>query len=497
MNKKSYKGKKYNKGNNNSGIALDFTSLQIQAMNELKSLYSSERGRKYSREQIRKFLENPQMYEKHLREASLYLASTSSQYLRLILYMAKMLTLDYIVVPYGIKPEDVTNKAFITNYKKSEDYMKTFNVKHELGKILTVVMMEDVFYGYERRVGDSCMIQRLPSNYCKIIGMEDGLFTFAFNMEYFNSDKSKLANFPDEFEEMYRQYKATHQAWQPVNTKKAVCFKFREDLTYALPPFTAIFEEVLDLEDLKDLVKSKNKLENFKLLLQKIPFKKDPKSEKDFLISLPSVKMFHNNIKAVLPEQIGLISSPMDIEEFDFQPKSSSLKNSVLEAEEEIFNSAGISSALFNSGNKTSTGLNKAIVTDEGLMFGMLRQFERFFNKRLGQLTSRAYKFIVMFPDLTIYNRSEMLDKYLKTAQYGFPKTLVASALGMTTTELVSLNILENEYLKLDTHLIPLSSSHTQSGKDGEDKRKKSDSEITDKGVQTRDSESNKERTQK
>lgn len=187
----------------------------------------------------------------------------------------------------------------------------------------------------------------------------------------------------------------------------------------------------------------------------------------------------------------------MDIEEFDFQPKSSSLKNSVLEAEEEIFNSAGISSALFNSGNKTSTGLNKAIVTDEGLMFGMLRQFERFFNKRLGQLTSRAYKFIVMFPDLTIYNRSEMLDKYLKTAQYGFPKTLVASALGMTTTELVSLNILENEYLKLDTHLIPLSSSHTQSGKDGEDKRKKSDSEITDKGVQTRDSESNKERTQK
>lgn len=474
-------------------VALDFTELQFQAVRELREYLNSEKGRRYSKQEIRKFLERPQAYEKQLKEASLYLASSSSHYMRLVLYMAKMLTLDYIIVPYNITSADVKSKSFQVNYKKCDEYMDTFSVKHELGKILTIVITEDVFYGYERRVGDSCMIQRLPSNYCKITGMEDGLFTFHFNMEYFNNDRKKLRNFPQEFSELYRRYKNTRQSWQPLNSNKTVCFKFREDLTYSLPPFTAIFEEILDLEDLKDLMKSKNKLENFKLLLQKIPFKKDPKSERDFLIGLDSVKMFHNNIKSVLPEQIGLISTPMDMEEFSFeQKKANTLKDGVMEAEEQIFNSAGVSSGLFNSGSKSSVGLNKAIIADESMMFSILRQFERFFNRRLSQVVSKSHKFKVMFPDLTFYNRGEMLDKYLKTAQYGFPKSLVASAMGINTSQLVGLNILENEYLELNTHLVPLSSSHTQS--DTPTGNRKDENDLSDKGLQTRDNDSNAER---
>ena len=155
--------------------------------------------------------------------------------------------------------------------------------------------------------------------------------------------------------------------------------------------------------------------------MQKIPFKKDPRSERDFLIISDSVKMFHNNIKSVLPSQIGLISTPMKWR-FFFEPKNVELR---IWSDEEIFSGAGISSGLFNSGNKSAVALNRAIQTDEAMMFRLLRQFERFFNKRLKQKVTSTYEFRVIFPDLTVYNRDDKLDVYLKTAQYGFPKTLV------------------------------------------------------------------------
>ena len=473
-------------------VPLDFTSLKNSVMSEVKAYLEDSSYRKYSREQIEQFLDNPQQSETQLREVSKYLASSSSYYMRLVLYMARMLTLDYIIIPYNISSEDVKTDGFRKNYNKIDNYMDTFNVKHELGKVLLTVMIEDTFFGYERRVKNSSMVQKLPSNYCKITGMEDGLFTFSFDMQYFNNDKKKLRNYPPEFAELYRIYEKTRENWQPLDTNYAVCFKFREDLTYGLPPFSGMFEDILDHQDLKELDKAKSKLENFKLLLQKIPFKKDPKSERDFLIGLDSVKMFHNNIKAVLPSQIGLISSPMEIEDFSFEKKNNAIGNTLKEKQEAIYSAAGVDADMFNSSGKSAIAMSKSTQTDEALMFGLLRQFERFFNRRLAQHSAKKYRFKVMFPDLTVYNRAEMFDKYMQSAQYGFPKTLVISALGMTTTELVSLNTFENDFLNLQEKLLPLASSHTQSGND-DVKREKSENELTEKGAETRDRGTNKE----
>ena len=108
-----------------------------------------------------------------------------------------------------------------------------------------------------------------------------------------------------------------------------------------------------------------------------------------------------------------------------------------------------------------------------------------------------------MFPDLTVYNRKEQLATYMQTAQYGFPATLVACALGLNTNELVGMSLIENEFLNLNEILQPLQSSHTQSANDQsndkEDRGRKevSDSEISDKGQTTRDSGSNAERDAK
>lgn len=485
-------------------IPLDFTGLKNQVMMEMDTyMRSNNNGRKFTGEDIRSMLHNPERYTLQLRQASLYLMNSSSHYMRLIFYMARMLTLDYIVCPIldESKPNTVKSKKFKESYNKAEDYMTKFNVKHELNKAILTAMIEDVFYGYERRQGRTYMIQKLPSDYCRIIGIQDGNYVYEMDMGYFESDLDRLENFPHEFKKLYKRYKDTHERWQQPSSEFSVCLKVREDIHYPLPPFVTVFEDILELEDLKDLTKAKNKLENFKLLLQKIPFKKDPKSERDFLISLESVKMFHNGIKAVLPDQIGLISTPMDVEDYSFERKNNSALNNVTDSQESIFSSAGISSGLFNSGSKSSVALNRAIQTDESLMFGLLRQAERMFNKRLHKFKGENYGFQCIMPDITIYNKEDKVDLYLKTAQYGMPKLLVNAALGLSQSQLIGLTALENNCLNLTEGLEPLMSSHTMSNEEATKGQggniEKKETKLTDKGMETKDTGANDERDSK
>ena len=61
------------------------------------------------------------------------------------------------------------------------------------------------------------------------------------------------------------------------------------------------------------------------------------------------------------------------------------------------------------------------------------------------------------------YNVSQYITDTLKLAQSGYSFLLPAIAAGLTQKDLVNIKNLENNVLKLDEILIPLSSSYTQS----------------------------------
>lgn len=496
---KRQQGEDFNIDENHSfNAGLDFTSLREGIVKDVMKYMEANRGMRYSRKEVRQMLQKPETSYRQLVQVSMWLANVSSHYMRLVYYFSTMLTFDYILIPQGLREIDGKEQSFKQNYNRSLTYMDEFGVKQEGVLIATIMMVQDAYFGYERRTKDSTMIQTLPFSHCKITGVRDGLYTFSFNMTYFKNEKDdRFRNFPPEFKQLYKQYRATQEQWQKLDSDKAVCLKFRQDLYYPLPPLVSIFEEILDLEEMKDLTQDRTKLDNFKLLLQKIPLKKDPKSEKDFVISLPTVKQFHNNIKAVLPPQIGLISSPMDIQDYTFDRKNASTtSNQALQQQEQLFNSAGVSSGLFNSGAKSAIGLNRSIQVDENMMFAILRQLERFFYRRIDNITSKVFRFKILFPDLTYYNRKEMQDQYLKLAQAGMPKSFVACAMGMTLEEMMDLSYFENEHLNLVDNLKPLQSSHTASGDDEGGRPQSSESQLGDKGAEQRDEGSNENRAQ-
>ena len=137
------------------------------------------------------------------------------------------------------------------------------NIKHEMLKCLQVAVREGVFYGYEYSTDDSYFIQKLDPDYCKISGIEDGVFTFKFDFQYFERDESILDNYANEFRTMYNKYKNSSKLrkagktedlrWQELNSERSICIKTDETILFPFPPFVGVLQDVYDIQDYKAL----------------------------------------------------------------------------------------------------------------------------------------------------------------------------------------------------------------------------------------------------
>lgn len=469
------------------GVEVNFAQLSSLIVKDL-NLNSSTTYKSFTRDNVATYLSNPIRYGKELQNLSSYLYNFSPHYRRLINYFAKMPTLDHYVEPYGLDQSKAINeKSFRNNYSKAVDLVELMNIKHEFGKALVTAWKLGTFYGYELSTKDSYFIMELPYEFCQISGIMDGVMTFSFDYSFFDKNTAQLEMYPPEFKSAYNSYKSGSKLkWQEVDPSKSICIKVNEESLYDLPPFAGIFVDIFDLEDYKALRKSSTVMGNYKFIVEKIPLRKESDKNNDFLVDLKTVGMFHNKTASLLPDEIGIFSSPFDIDTVEFS-KDKSEKDTVKDAEDSMYSSAGISSQLFNGSKSSQANLSKSIVIDEMEVFLILRQLERIVGNKLKNAVKGTFKFRVRVLNNTFNNIKENIETLLKNAQYGLPvKIMLASSLGLSSGSLTSMSYLENVILGLSEIFIPLSSSHTQSGSpdsNGENGRPQSNpDELSEKG---------------
>lgn len=464
-----------------------FQRMNLQGLSSYVSTDKHFNPRKYDRKDVRRFMDNPTMYEKQLREISQFLLINSGAYLRLVGFFSSLMTLDTVLIPMA-EADKLTTPAFQRAKKKVDKYLDSFNLKRELGKIMSIVMLEDVFFGMERESKDSIMIQRLPSDQCKITHLEDGMYGFCFDMSFFNGTNKSLleTEFPPQFIEMYAEYERSKEKWQEVDSNMGVCFKFHDNILQNVPPLAGTFEDLLYFDDSKAIDYAETLMGNYRLLLQKIPMADKAKSIKDMIFDAKEARVFHNLIKSTLPENIGIVTTPMEVTDIKLDKTSSEKeKDKVRRAEDNVFTSAGVSKALFNDEASNSITINKAIQVDAASLMKMLRQFEVFFKNRLRKFGTASYAFKLLFPDINIFNRDEKVDQYLKLGQYGLPKSFLFAAMGVSEYEAISLLQYESSIGLLDM-MIPLQSSHVATGKEDAGRPQKDEDDLGEEGVKTR-----------
>lgn len=453
--------------------------------------------KKYTKSQIVTYLGNPANYEVQLRQMSQYLFNISNYYRRLVQYFASMSTMSYVVVPYGI---DYSKSVNASKYKKAYfaiiNQLEKMNLRHEITRALMVAFRDDVYYGYAWETNDSYTLQQLDADYCKISSIEDGVYNFAFNFSYFDSNAERLPNFPPEFTAMYNQYKAdTKMKWQELPSTNSICLKVNEQSYVPIPPFVSLFSALADIEDYRAISKNASEVNNYKALCLEIPTANDG----TFLIDYDLCKEFYDMLCNVLPENIGAFMSPMKVSDWNFEKSGAvSNVNEVDNAERSMWVQAGVNSILFGGGDKpTSSSVELSTVNDQMIVFTMMRQVERWVNRKLKSIGGGQYKFKINILDVTYYNRDEMHNRFIKEGQYGMPvRSAILATNGYSPSDIENMAYLENSILKLSEREIPLRSSNTQSdsGDDitddgGRPTNKSKGEKLTDAGEKSKDYE--------
>ena len=467
-----------------SALAL-YNKLITRDLNNLRSTPTFYR---YTKDEIARYITNPYQFEKQLRQAMIYLYGASSHFRRLIQYFVGLSDLSYVVSPQ-VDPKTANVNSVNRNYRKVLNMMGAFHVKSQFPKILTVCLREDVFYGTLWVTSDDIVIQQLPSDYCRISSVEENVPNVTFDFSYFDIYKDFLEYYPPEFTKKYAEYrKDAARKWIELDSPTSFAVKCSSDiLDYALPPFAGLLRDLYDLEDYRDLKKTKKALENYALLAMKLAMD----DEGRWLLDYDKAKAFWENLDSVLPEEVGSVLTPMDIEKIDFQKSNTGDTDSIAEATENLFTSAGVSSLLFNNAKASANALLLSIKVDQAVTYGIVKSIEDVVNRFMRHQSYGKY-WKVTFLDVSRFNREEQSNQYLKACTYGLPMiSYYCAANGLGQAEIDSMSYLETTVLGLQDMFRPIRNSAQLGAEDVEEgtggRPRLRNEELTDSGEQSRE----------
>lgn len=470
-----------------------------QSLNQLNIESTAISIGEYSQSDVREYIENYSDAESQeaLLEISDILWVRSPHFRRLVQYFSDMATFSYGIIPKDdIQVLESSTDSVREQYVELAKFAKNMNMKHEFRKVMLEAFKSDIFYGYVHYTEDDFYIQKMPREICAISSVEDGVFNYSVHMPTIeeNIDVYKYT-MPQEVIDLYNEWVGEQESrnsrndrgrrgqqerrvqreeemvtgdWKELGAENTICIKFDEgNYNIVIPPFASSFESVYEIDGYKASRRNRDQIDNYMMIYQRIPIRGDSESNNDFTIDYDSVEFFHEEIADSVPESVGVVTTPMELEPIEFQRDTIDIDN-VAKAEKGFWSASGTSQSLFSTENNTTQGINSSIATDEQIVFALLRQLQRWTN-RFVKYTHGETMFSIEILDVTYFNQEKYYKRLLELSQYGVPvKTLIPASVGIEPIEVVGLSHLENEVFGIHESWIPLQSSHTMSNKDRE-----------------------------
>ena len=449
------------------------------AINKMASDFGLDKTRRKTldidREDVQRYLSDPLKYKKQILDLSLNMFISVPQYQGLIKYFYDMVQLTPWVVPIKTSGQKSKIKK---DYEDVAYQLEKMNVEAEYRKGITNAVLNGVFYGYEIEETDSYTIKHLDPRYCRVVGTNDGCWMYEFDFSFFNGKKKDdsqvneplLNSYPPEFREKYNIYRRDGRTkqWQTLDLDKEVCLRYFEGLNAPFvdfPPYLNLFSDLMDLEDYKALNKVKNKMANYQFLALEMETNSKDGEMNKFTVDPTIVSEYYDFLVKVCGDMISPFISPVKVTPIKFEKTNDNLVG-LDTAEKSFWNASGVSDTLFGTGIKTGSGLKYSIVVDENRLSGLYSQISLLLTRKMKRLTKNNI-FKVNIPFVTKYNQEDKATQALSMAQYGIGSKLELFAIqGYTPCEVNGMLMLENDILDFTDKLVPLQSSHTQSGSD-------------------------------
>lgn len=421
-----------------------------------------QRNAMYSRSEIERIVQCGDAVEK--AELSEHFFKTNGIYKRIILHYATFLMYAWLLVPHAKNNKKLKEKKMKKAYEDATFFANNFQIERKCSLFAKDVLVKGAYFGLLHNNGDSIAIQDLPFAYCRSrFKNTKDVDIIEFDMKFFDNIRDAalrieiLKTYPKIIQKAYQKYKnGKGERWVFIPDNMGIYFKFFDES----PFFLDLIPLLDDLEDYKEMDKSRNKLALDRILVQQV--KTDGmnlvfETDEAEVMHEGAVNMLSNN------DNLDVLTTYNNVELLDLSGNNDN-NTKIKDVQELIYESAGVSKELFSA--TTDAGLTYSLNNDLSMMMVLGLSFAQFFSVLIdGKFgnTNLGFKMIIL--PISQYNAKDYTAHAKDMAAFGYSLLTPVAGTGMNQANLVDLKTVENDLLELDKALIPLQSSYTQSGK--------------------------------
>lgn len=462
-----------------SGSAME--NLYAHANNIAKLSANGVRARRISRKGIRNALANPYANVDILQQASRLFRVTSGVYNRLINYQGNMLTNYHTIIPYNISNIESSEKMH-SAFVDTAMFLQRYNVIRTASWIESKVIEQGELFTYKIEDDSGIVHMEIPSNMCKVTDVVNDVSRYAISLNSI-SDTS-IDAYPLEIQKAYKSYKSGKlKASKLIDNEyyqvsdKGTAFCLNKFLPKNVPFYTSVFDDLMELEDMKDLKSSTAVINNLKIIHQLLPT--DSKTG-DVLMDFDVAQAYHRDTASKVPKGTTVVTNPMKMDTVTLTDGDAKLGNTVREAVDSIFDGAGVSVELFNSAKSTIAAVTNGLVTDSLVPLEIQRQIAAWLNYELATFNKNNGIWQIRFIDgMTHYNKEAYVKLARESMSFGSDKLTFFACNGLTPLEAINTLRME-DMLGFNDMMTPVQSSHTISSGRPSNEESGADSQSTD-----------------
>lgn len=423
-------------------------------------------------------------------------------YEKMIMYMAAMPLFHYTVTQTNDLDTEINSSTALKGYQKVLEGVEQFNIKKDFYTALFLAIRDGIYVGYV--YGDKSgrkFFMPLDVKYCRIMGKVDGEWVVYFNAAFFNAGNNvefvegidgyaDTATWDQVFIDGWKNYKlyGRDRAWFRLPPEKTCVLLTGSDdeFAYPLPFMLPLFPDILDLLDLQSIIASKAELENYALIVNKVPLVDNGNSGDidDFALSLEMVDYFRQLEEQSVPSLVGVITVPFDVEKIMFKDSAAASDTDALgKSFSALFSSSGLTQSIVSGGDSTSNlAIKLAQLCDQSDVWVWVNRLESWFNFYIRENIAKGYIFEIL--RITWYNEDEYVQRYKDVATLGGPALDYLSVVEGSPYKAINKIRFENA-IGIKDIMIPLQSSYNTSG-DNIGRPRSSDDELSGQAERSR-----------
>lgn len=470
----------------------------------------------YTRDLLDTYAQSPLNNIDKIREISRFLTRVSMVYKQMISYFSTLPLYTYNITPLSEFTKDFNAEKQLKNYEKVLKTFHSFKMAKELQNVISNTIRDGMYVGYMSGDDqDGLFLMPLDIQYCRIKGKTkpEGEWIVYFDAAYFDSGNNKdfvkgvnddgIGIWDSVFVNGYNEYKNKGRDYEffmlPPESTLCLIACTDDEFYLPLPYFLPIFKSLLNLLDTENLIVAKEELQNYKLILNKIPLMENSDTLDDFKLSLELVNKFDAILEEIVPDLVGVGTVPYqeDAQIVDFEKSTSSTDtDSLNKAMNNLFANAGINKLIVSSGDSSNAnGIKYSNANDLGKMSIYIRRIESWLNYWIKTHITDGVNLEIF--DQTQYNRKEFIDEKKDALAFGLNKMDYLCALG--NDPYVAYNKIRFEALALNINqfAIPLDTSYTKSSNGNNSKPMLPEEELSEEGLATRESGKNEDKGNK